>query len=241
MSNNPSEWSAVMQKLQEPFLPDEIEWRVGSTTQDKTKGMALAYVTNRAIQNRLDDIFGPFGWRNEYREWKATSQLCGISVRHDGEWITKWDGAEDSDMESVKGGLSDAMKRAAYQWGIGRYLYKLEAVWMPIEQRGRSSVLKGTPNLPAWALPAGYGAKPQAPQKPDKPPTKPTVPVDRNKASDGQISAIVALAKETGMVSGMKPLMQERYKKDSSGELNKDEAKDLLNYLREVKGSGESS
>lgn len=143
----------IMDALQMPFRSDEIEWRVGATNQDKTKGIALAYVTNRAIQNRLDETFGPFGWRNEYKEWKGTSQLCGISVKHEGEWITKWDGAEDSDMESVKGGLSDSMKRAAYQWGIGRYLYLLPNTWVALAPAGRSYRLAETPQLPTWALP----------------------------------------------------------------------------------------
>lgn len=146
----------VMKKLQEPFPPEDIEWRVGSTNIDKTKGIALAYVTNRAIMNRLDSIFGPFGWKNEFREWKGSSQLCGISVKVDGEWITKWDGADDSQTEAVKGGLSDAMKRAGYQWGIGRYLYNLENQWVPIEPLGRSFRLKQEPKLPSWALPDGY-------------------------------------------------------------------------------------
>lgn len=150
----------VMEKLQAPFSPDEIEWRVGSTTADKTKGLALAYVTNRAIQNRLDNIFGPFGWRNEFKSWGDKSQLCGISIKDPeaGEWITKWDGAENTDYEPTKGGLSDSMKRAACQWGIGRYLYKLDSVWVPIKQQGKSYVIeKGKePNLPTWALPQGH-------------------------------------------------------------------------------------
>ena len=149
--------SDLMKQLQAPFEASEIEWRVGSTTADKSKGLALAYVTNRAIQNRLDDLFGVFGWRNEYREWKESSQLCGISIWSDErkEWITKWDGASDSNMEATKGGLSDAMKRAAYQWGIGRYLYNLPAVWMPLKQQGKSYVIDGLPKLPSWALPEG--------------------------------------------------------------------------------------
>lgn len=151
--NKSESFKEIMEQLQMPFGPDDIEWRVGSTTQDKKKGMALAYVTNRAIQNRLDDIFGPFGWKNEYKEWKGQSQLCGISIKHEGEWITKWDGASDSNQEAVKGGLSDSMKRAAYQWGIGRYLYKLPSTWHPIKQQGRSFVLDGKPTLPSWALP----------------------------------------------------------------------------------------
>lgn len=146
----------IMKALHAPFRPEDIEWRVGATTQDKTKGIALAYVTNRAIMNRLDEVVGPFNWKNEYREWKANSQLCGLSIRFEGEWITKWDGADDSDTEAVKGGLSDAMKRSGYQWGIGRYLYNLENEWHPIKQQGKSYVLTDEPHLPAWALPEGF-------------------------------------------------------------------------------------
>lgn len=150
----------IMQELQAPFPPEDIEWRVGSTNKEKTKGLALAYVTNRAIQARLDQVFGLL-WKNEFRDWKGAGVLCGISAKIEGEWITKWDGAEETDFESTKGGLSDAMKRAGYQWGIGRYLYKLPAVWVPIEQRGKSYVIKETPKLPDWALPPEY--KPTVP------------------------------------------------------------------------------
>ena len=60
-------------------------------------------------------------FKNEFKEWKGKSQLCGISIwdedKH--EWLTKYDGADDTNMEATKGGLSDAMKRAAVQFGIG--------------------------------------------------------------------------------------------------------------------------
>lgn len=144
----------IMELLQAPFEATEIEWRVGSTTSDKEKGLALAYVTNRAIQNRLDNTFGCFGWRNEFKEWKNTSQICGISVWDDDkkEWITKWDGSDDSATEAVKGGLSDSMKRCGYQWGIGRYLYNLPQTWVLLKNK---KYLAQTPKLPAWALPKG--------------------------------------------------------------------------------------
>lgn len=160
----------IQEALQEPFPPEDIEWRVGATNSEKTKGIALAYITNRAIQSRLDDLFGPFGWRNEFREWKGTSQLCGISIKFGDEWITKWDGADDSQTEAVKGGLSDAMKRAGYQWGIGRYLYRLENIWVPIKQAGRSYVIVSEPELPEWALPEGYKKTKKPERKTDIPP-----------------------------------------------------------------------
>ena len=55
------------------------------------------------------------------------------------------------------------MKRAAYLWGIGRYLYNLEPVWVPIKQAGKSYVIDGPPpNLPDWALPEGYKSPKQS-------------------------------------------------------------------------------
>ncbi len=37
-------------------------------------------------------------------------------------------GCRETQVEAVKGGRSGAMKRAAVQWGIGRYLYNLEKI-----------------------------------------------------------------------------------------------------------------
>lgn len=70
-------------------------------------------MTNRAIQNRLDEVCGPENWYNDFKPWhsngKKEAQLCGIAIFFEGRgFITKWDGAEDSDIEAVKGGLSDS-------------------------------------------------------------------------------------------------------------------------------------
>lgn len=130
----------LRQALSAPFSNGDIEWRVSATTADKTKGLAVPYVTNRAIQNRLDDTVGIDGWHNTFQPWKdGKAQLCGISIYfiQQKQWLTKWDGADDSDFESVKGGLSDSMKRAAVEWGIGRYLYGMTQLWVKVEQRGK--------------------------------------------------------------------------------------------------------
>lgn len=137
----------IQQALAQPFAPEDLEWRLQNTIEDKMRGMAVPYVTNRAIQNRLDEVCGPENWYNDFKPWhsngKKEAQLCGIAIYFEGRgFITKWDGAEDSDIEPVKGGLSDSMKRAAYQWGIGRVLYSLDTVWVDIERRGKSYVIK---------------------------------------------------------------------------------------------------
>lgn len=135
--------------LAKPFAPEDLEWRLQNTIEETMRGMAVPYVTNRAIQNRLDEVCGPENWYNEFKPWhsngKKDAQLCGIAIYFESKgFITKWDGAEDSDIEPIKGGLSDSMKRAAYQWGIGRVLYSLDTVWVDIERRGRSYVIKAS-------------------------------------------------------------------------------------------------
>lgn len=79
MYNNGKPIEEIMKELAEPFKPDEIEWRVGSTNKDKTKGIALAYVTNRAIMNRLDSVVGAFNWQNEFIEWKKSLSFAVLA------------------------------------------------------------------------------------------------------------------------------------------------------------------
>jgi len=155
-------------RLRDPFAPEDIEWRVQTAGEKNGKPWArvLAYVTNRAIMDRFDEVVGPANWQNVYREGPAGGVICGLSVRvtrADGtsEWVTKWDGAENSDVEPVKGGLSNSMKRAAVQWGLGRYLYDLEEGWAQVHDGGRFSAKTkdgkwfkwDPPALPEWALP----------------------------------------------------------------------------------------
>ncbi len=137
----------IQQELARPFAPEDLEWRLQQAEENGKWGLAIPYVTNRAIMSRLDDVVGVDGWYNEYRPWhsagKKDAQICGISICFpERGFITKWDGAEDSDIEPVKGGLSDSMKRAAVQWGIGRCLYGMDGVFVDVEKRGRSWIIK---------------------------------------------------------------------------------------------------
>lgn len=151
-----------LEKLKEPFSPDDIEWRLQSCGKNSNGfyGKCLAYITNRAIQTRLDEVCGPLGWKNEFITGPNGGILCGLSIKSGEEWITKWDGAENTQIEAVKGGLSDSMKRAAVQWGIGRYLYNLDEAWIKVSEKGKyygktpekESFHWDPPALPEWAL-----------------------------------------------------------------------------------------
>ena len=115
--------SDLLKKLREPFRKEELEFRVGATNNDKSMGLALAYVQARAIQNRLDELFGVDGWTVSYKEISA-GFICSLSIKINDRWVTKEDGAGMTEYESVKGGISNAFKRVASSgFGIGRYLY----------------------------------------------------------------------------------------------------------------------
>lgn len=123
--------------LSAPFPTDYIDWRIGSTTKDKSKGMALAYIDARCVMDRLDTICGPGHWQCNYTP--ATGMLlCNIGIHFPGGgWTWKSDGAGTTDFEAEKGMASDAFKRAAVRFGIGRYLYDLETPWVALENEGR--------------------------------------------------------------------------------------------------------
>lgn len=119
-------------ELKRPFAPEAISWRIGSTNKAKTKGMALAYIDARDVQDRLDQVCTVGGWQNRYPHAHGKT-VCEIGIFIGDEWIWKADGAGDSDVEAEKGALSDAFKRAAVRWGVGRYLYDLDSHWVEIE------------------------------------------------------------------------------------------------------------
>lgn len=132
--------------LAAPFPPEKISWRVGSSNKKKrqretgdnfakaTKGTALAYIDARDVMERLDEVCGPGGWQNRYPH-AGVKTVSEIGIFIAGEWVWKSDGAGDTDIEGAKGGLSDAFKRSAVRWGIGRYLYGMSSPWVDLDDR----------------------------------------------------------------------------------------------------------
>lgn len=123
----------MFEKLAAPFQPEAIHWRAQTLTKNKDKALALAYLDARDVMDRLDEVAGPENWQDSYVETVKGRVVCTLSIRSGDQWISKSDGAGDTAVEGEKGGISDAFKRAAVKWGIGRYLYDLTDVWAPCE------------------------------------------------------------------------------------------------------------
>jgi len=204
---------AAMEALQRPFPAEDIEWRVSRCGIKKETGkpwaLVLAYITARAVHDRMDEVFGLGGWKNEFREF-STGTTAGIICRlwfrdpESEDWCWKENGAAETDIESFKGGLSSSEKRAFAELGGGRYLYRLT------ENFAETSLQKshttphyaktkdgqvfywGPPELPAWALPSGKAPERKSPTS-DAPPEG-----NDNNGSNPDIKAIRKTAKAAG-------------------------------------------
>ena len=122
-----SEENKMLEALQRPIQENEIEWRVSASKEGKI--LVVPYVDSRAVRGRLNEAFGVFGWESKYREVEG-GFVCSLTVHAPSSLITKEDGANKTKIEPVKGGISDSLKRAAVNFGIGENLYNYPSVWI---------------------------------------------------------------------------------------------------------------
>ena len=132
--------------LKRPFPTSKLRWRKGGGNKE------LVYITARDVMDRLDEVCGVDGWQTDF-DFIGDRMICKLSIRFYlkteevskwiASWITKSDGADDTSIEGAKGGISDALKRAAVQFGIGRYLY-------------HPSAFDANKKPASWATPEGY-------------------------------------------------------------------------------------
>ena len=156
-----------LKDLAAEFPREAVHWRAQTVTKDGTKALALAYLDARDVMDRLDEVCGPENWQSRYVETPKGRVLCEIGIKVGDEWIWKSDGAGDTAVEGEKGGISDSLKRAAVQWGIGRYLYRLKAPWVPCqcsEWNGKKQWKKWTAD--PWQF-VSAPAKQAAPPEPE--------------------------------------------------------------------------
>lgn len=190
--------ASLMARLREPFPSTNLSWRAGACNSEKTRGQALPYIDARDVQNRLDEVVGPENWCNELEQLPSGAGLiCKIGLFIGGRWIYKSDVAQQDSTAgtkdnrqaqafeiAVKGAASDAFKRAAVMWGIGRYLYDYEAQWVALENDGRK--LAEIPrNLPDFMLPSDERGlrRPARQAQSQPPPRKPARHTDQASSS----------------------------------------------------------
>lgn len=112
------------------------QWKI-QTGKKGGRASCVAYIDARDVMRRLDQVCGIGGWKDRYYDLAANRVVCAIAIKINDEWVEKSDGAGSTDIEPEKGGLSDAFKRAAVKWGIGRFLYDLPIEWVNTDADGK--------------------------------------------------------------------------------------------------------
>lgn len=145
--------SEIAVALARPFGPTEIRWK--AQTVKGNRALAVAYLDSRAVQDRLDEVLGVDGWSDQYEILPDGSVTCRLSCKLGDEWIIKQDVGSPSEQpdagDRLKAAFSDALKRAAVKFGVGRYLYRLPQQWVDYDPQRRCLV--HSPALPDWAMP----------------------------------------------------------------------------------------
>lgn len=148
--------------LHQPFHPAELKFKPQTVKGDRC--LAIAYIDARCVMDRLDDVCGVDGWEDSYRELPDGSVVCKLTIRTPyGVYVSKTDVGSPSEQpdagDRLKAAFSDALKRAAVKFGIGRYVYRIPNQWVgydPVKKRPTE-----TAKLPAFAVPANNVPEPR--------------------------------------------------------------------------------
>jgi hypothetical protein len=125
-------------KLEELKKEIPFKWRVQSSNQ--WGATCVAYIDARQVQDLLDEVCGASRWQCKYEEHKG-NLFCSIGIHFQGGgeepigMMWKSDCGTESNVEKQKGEASDAFKRAAVMWGVGRFLYSKTVVKLPVKEK----------------------------------------------------------------------------------------------------------
>ena len=126
----------VINALNDPTPKERIKFRIGFKNRSGTKAAMLAYIDARYVMDKLDESVGKENWSAKY-SIIGTVMFCSIEVKWpDGSVTTKSDCGMESEVDAEKGQASDAFKRAAVHYGIGRDLYSMANHWADLDAGG---------------------------------------------------------------------------------------------------------
>jgi hypothetical protein len=175
-----------MQKaLAEPFPAGDVGYK--PQTVKGERALVVWYIDARNVMDRLDAVFGIEGWQDSYVVLADGNVQCSLACRIGEEWVVKCDVGGESDQKDEgdkrKSAYSDALKRAAVKWGVGRYLYDLPLTWHDYDPQRHQ--FRSKPLLPDWALPKQRNDEQTAKPQPVTPTTPPTAPPTPARSTNG--------------------------------------------------------
>lgn len=149
----------ILTKLAKPFKT--INWRaqkvVTSRKNGKNWGIMVPYIDARDVMDRLNIVVGPMNWSFSWspvdvgtEKYIKEVKLWGQTINKDmldQKYVVKGRLTmfgnvkedvgypnSDSDQNPLKSAVSDALKRCAVHFGVGRFLYKLKTELIEYDQ-----------------------------------------------------------------------------------------------------------
>lgn len=120
---------SILSALSEPM---PYKWRVQSFSKNKPLATCVAYIDARDAMARLDAVC-VYGWHRRHIEVKGRI-YCEVGiVMPDCSVLWRSDCGTESNTEAEKGESSDSFKRACVNFGVGRFLYDLDIVYLPAD------------------------------------------------------------------------------------------------------------
>jgi len=172
----------VIAQLSEPFVFNDVRWRVIQATKDKKRGLVVPYIKACVIIDRLNSVLGEGCWSRTYQQYTienipATVEgksvlkgkialICEIEIPGIGRNSGTGEMWSD-DANALTSADSQAFKRSAECFGIGLYLRRVEKLWCDIDLYGQPADLNkfrpAAATALAAALPRSGAASPAQP------------------------------------------------------------------------------
>lgn len=111
-----------------PFPKDRVGVKIQSLSKDKTKAMLVLYVQHTDVYGRLEEV-DP-AWSCEVVSLSQQRDVLSCEMKLTVKGVTRTNVGEGDDPKSA---YSDALKRCAMLFGVGRYFYDSETVWVPYD------------------------------------------------------------------------------------------------------------
>lgn len=187
----------VWDMLSEPFPPEELQWRVEALSKDKRRALVVPYVAARAVLDRLDEVVGTNGWQDSYEVLYAPSPeaashyavKCKLTVMD----VSKEDVGEG---DSFKAAFSDALRRAAVKFGVGRSLYRIDKQWVDHDP---DTSKFNSPRVVEEAAMHGSLKTEAVPSHPEAPPESTPPTVEAKPEPQELIDRLIERLKEAGL------------------------------------------
>lgn len=143
-------YQQLREQLAAPFPSQRVSWKPQAFSRDRSSALMVAFVDARTVMERLDAVC-PGDWTFDVKLFPGTPPTARGRLTVLG--LTRSDVGEAGEGEAgtLKAAASDALKRCAVHFGVGRYLYDLPRAWVAWDEAKRAPV--DMPKLPDWALP----------------------------------------------------------------------------------------